>query len=241
MARIHIKRGLQRDRSYFLDATTVASTGTLSVVGSPFGNVGVCSRFFTFATGKSTNFLYQPNHRGSRMRSNLETNYIRNTKKEDAIVLFMKDLSQYYQLAPDKEFVFLPFPKRSVVHDIYMDSALPKERCHKSFFFRVWRENRLITHIKLRKHLLFALCDTCVDFRDLQLVHQTSAERFVLKKAQLEHHLFVKAERQLYYYRREKGANPLDDSMSMIVDAADQSKYALPYHHTATHASQKSL
>jgi hypothetical protein len=219
----------------------VATNRRLSVTGSPVDNIGVCAKFFVFATGKSTNFLYQPNHRSNQMIGDLETNYIRPTPKEDAICLFMKDLSQYYQLSPDKDFVFLPFPKRTVVHDIYMDSALDHQKCHRGFFLKVWRTNRLITHIKLRKHLLFALCDTCVDFRDLQLVHHTHAERLILKKAQLEHHLFVKAERQLYYYRRDKGANPLDDSLSMIVDAADQSLYALPYHHIATHTSQKSL
>jgi hypothetical protein len=224
-----------------LDAIDAATTGNLTASSQPRGNVPVCAKFFSFATGKSTNFLYQPNHVGSQMISDLETDIFRATIKEDAIVMFMKDIAQYYQLSPDKEFVFLPFPKRSVVYDIYLDQASPDQVCHRSFFLQVWRKNELITHIKLRKHLLFALCDTCVDFRDLQLVHHTHTERLLLKKAQLEHHNFVKMERQLYYYRREKGANPLDDSMSMIVDAADQQKYALPYHHIATHSSQKSL
>jgi hypothetical protein len=239
--RIQVNDALDRGRTYYLDAAEIATNNRLTLSGSPVGNVHVCVRFFAFATGKSTNFLYQPHHRTRDMLLNLESNVIRPTPKEDAIILFMKDLSQYYQLSPDKDFVFLPFPKRSVVHDIYMDTALDYEQCHRAFFLRVWRSNRLITHIKLRKHLLFALCDTCVDFRDLQLVHHTTAERLLLKRAQLEHHEFVKAERQLYYYRRDKGANPLDDSLSMIVDAADQSAYALPYHYITTHTSQKTL
>jgi hypothetical protein len=241
ISRIVDEPGLKRSRRYYLDDPDRVADGRLSVNCAPFGNIAVCAKFFAFAIGKSTNFLYQPSHLSSHMCENLETNIFRTSPKENAIVIFMKDIAQYYQLSPDKDFVFLPFPKRSVLHDIYMDQASENERCHRAFFLSVWRENALITHIKLRKHLLFALCDTCVDFRDLQMVHHSTADRLLLKKAQLAHHTFVKMERQLYYYRRAKGGNPLDDSMSMIVDAADQQKYALPYHHIATHSSQKAI
>jgi hypothetical protein len=241
VSRIHNRPDLERTRSYYLDSVSDATNDRLNVSSSPIHNVSVCAKFFAFATGKSTNFLYQPSHRSAEMLVDLETNYIRASPKEDAVVIFMKDIAQYYQLSPDKSFVFLPFPKRSVVWDIYMDQAQDDVQCHRAFFLQVWRRNALITHIKLRKHLLFALCDTCVNFRELQLVHKTTAERLLLRKAQLQHHTFIKLERQLYYYRKSKGCDPLDDCMSMIVDAADQAKYALPYHHTQSHSSQKAL
>jgi hypothetical protein len=75
----------------------------------------------------------------------------------------------------------------------------------------------------------------------MQLLHHTTAERKVLKAAQTAHHQFVKKERQLYYCRRGLGSSPAEDCVSMIIDAADQAKYALPYFHTATHSSQKCL
>jgi hypothetical protein len=241
ISRIENVRGLKRSRRYYLDPPDKVADGSLSVHCAPHGNTPVCAEFFSFAVGKSKNFLYQPAHRSKNMIEILEPNIFRSRPKEDAIVVFMKDIAQYYQLSPDKDFVFLPFPKRSVLHDIYMDQASESEKCHPGFFLYTWRKNPLITHIKLRKHLQFALCDTCVDFRDLQMVHHSTADRLILKRAQLAHHTFVKMERQLYYYRRAKGGDPLDDSMSMIVDAADQQKYALPYHHIATHSSQKAI
>jgi hypothetical protein len=229
-----------RHRKYYLEIPDDCEK-EFQLIIRPRGNQPVCCNFFCFATGKSKNFLYQPNHPGHDVRLNIETIIDKPTPKEDAIVLFMKDLSRFYQLSPDDDSVYLPFPKRRVVHQIYKDQVARALLCHHGYFCHVWKKNPLITHIKLRKHLRFALCDTCVEFRDLQLIHKTTAERVVLKKAQLEHHYFIKRERQLYYCRRSRGADPTDDSMSMIVDAADQSKYALPYHYQATHSTQAAL
>jgi hypothetical protein len=242
--RIFRKPGLAtRCRKYYLEPPDLAEEGidAFQLTVRPCDNMTVCTQFFCFATGKSTNFLYQPNHPGSAMHLNIETTIDRTTAKEDAIVLFMRDLKRYYQLSPDDDNVYLPFPKRRTVHQIYADQVESNLLCHHGYFCKIWRQNPLISNIKLRKHLRFALCDTCVEFRELQLIHKTSTEREVLKKAQLEHHRFIKKERQLYYCRRARGADPDSDCMSMIVDAADQSKYALPYHYTATHSTSKAL
>jgi hypothetical protein len=241
LGRLSEKAGLERCREYFLDPPSVAENGQLTTRPRPSGNVPVCAKFFTFATGKSTNFLYQPSQAGRSLVLNIERDIFRVTPKEDAVAIFLKDISEYYQLSPDSNLIFLPFPKRATVHQIYADQAEADLQCHKAYFLQVWRKNPLCNHIKLRKHLRFALCDTCVDFRDLQMKPQTYIQRLILKKAQLEHHAFVKKERQLYVWRRERGRDPNQDVVSMIVDAADQAKYALPYHHIATHESQKAL
>ena len=165
----------------------------------------------------------------------------RPTTKEDAIVLFMDELSGYYQMAPDSDFVFLPFPKRAFVHQVYQGQAVPGLTVNKSYFMKVWRTNPLCNRVKLRRHLRFALCDDCVDYRERELEQPTGQERAALKKDMVEHYNFVKLERQLYYIRRAKGVDPLVDAMSMIVDAADQRLYALPYFHVATHSSNKAL
>jgi hypothetical protein len=224
-----------------MDAPATIEDGLLEDRPRPFSNVPVCAKFFCFATGKSTNFLYQPCHPGSALALETSVDRMRPSPVEDAIVVFMCDLGSYYQLSPDTDLIFLPFPKRKFVHQLYMDEAPVEMNCTLPYFLSVWRKSPLTTHIKLRKHLRFALCDECIEFRDLQLKHQSSADRLELKNAQIKHHKFVKCERQLYYCRRDKGRDPAYNAMSMIVDAADQSKYALPYFHIATHSSQKAF
>jgi hypothetical protein len=239
--RIYDTPGLERSRTYYLDPQGFAIGSQLEVSPKPDGNNLVCAKFFTFATGKSMNFLYQPGRDEKKLVVDTEGTVWRKSPKEDNIVIFLRDLSEYYQVSPDNNFIFLPFANRRVVHGIFIEQAPPEDTVHPTYFMQTWRKNPLCKHIKLRKHLRFALCDTCVEFRDLQLQHQTVVERMALKAAQLAHHQFVKAERQLYYVRRDRGVNEAMDAMSMIVDAADQQKYALPYHHIATHSSQKAL
>jgi hypothetical protein len=237
--RMFIDPRFERGRQYFVDAPELIEEGLLMDAPRPYNNTHVCSKFFCFITGKSTNFLYQPSQAGAVMRLDISQNIVRPTPKEDAIVLFLLDLRQYYQLSPDNDMVFLPFPRRQFVWQLHMDDCADDERCRKSYFLRVWRTNPLTRNIKLRKHLRFALCDECIEFRELTLLDQTAVERAALKIAQVLHHRFVKWERQLYYIRRARGCDPAVSAMSMIVDAADQSDYAMPYFYNATHSSQK--
>jgi hypothetical protein len=228
-----------RGRQYFVDAPDLIEAGLLMDAPRPYDMTRVCAQFFAFITGKSNNFLYQPKQGGATMTLDISKNVARATPKEDAIVLYMLDLRQYYQLSPDNEMVFLPFPRRKFVWQLYMDDCAVDAQCKKEYFLQVWRTNPLTSHIKLRKHLRFALCDECIQFRELTLLDQTAVERAALKTAQVAHHIFVKCERQLYYIRRARGSDPAVSAMSMIVDAADQSDYALPYFYNATHSSQK--
>jgi hypothetical protein len=234
----------ERARRYFLDSPrqSVKVNGIrLYGMPNPKAKIAVCVKFFKFVIGKSTNFLYQPGYRGREMVETAAKFRFRRSPKTDAVVLFMMDIAQYYQLSPDKKFIFLPFAKRQFVYDLYQEKADKALHCGKQFVLAVWRENALCNHIKLRKHLLFALCDTCVEFRDVQLLKHTHAERMSLRRAQIQHHDFIMDERRLYYWRRGIDRNGNEDAMSMIVDAADQQKYALPYHHVATHLTQKAL
>ena len=233
--------GTRRTRTYFLDAESTATADLLSLNPSPSGNTQVCAKFFGFVVNKSANYLYQPTRPGKAMVELMSQARFHPTRKEDAVVLFMNELSGYYQMAPDSEFVFLPFPKRAFVHQVFQNQAAPENQVDHSYFMKVWRTNPICTRIKLRRHLRFALCDDCVDFREQELEQPTGKARADLKKSMVDHYDFVKLERQLYYIRRAKGVDPLVDAMSMIVDAADQRLYALPYFHVATHSSNKAL
>ena len=204
-------------------------------------NTRVCAKFFSFVLDRSNNYLYQPGTPGKPMVVDIANLHPRKTPKEDTVVQFMAELSQYYQLSPDSNFIFLPFPSRRDVHAIMNAEVEPSLHCGYPYFLKTWRANSLITHIKLRKHLRFALCDECVAFREAQLKANSHAELLALKDAQLQHHKEVKLERQKYYIRRDRGIDPLRSCMSMIVDAADQRLYALPYFYASTHSSQKCL
>ena len=231
----------KRGRQYYLDPPEAAEAGTLHPQPRPIDNKRVCAKFFSFAVGKSNNFLYQPSTPTKTMAMDLHTSIFRKSPKEDMVVGFMQELSQYYQLSPDKDFIFLPFPKRSHVYTVMTGEVDPSRICQESYFLRVWRHSGLCSHIKLRKQLRFALCDVCVEFRERQLTQLSIPERLQMKKAQVDHHQFVKMERQCYYLRQDRGIAPHIDAMSMIVDAADQSRYALPYCYISTHSSQKAL
>ena len=79
--------------------------------------------------------MYQPAQPGYDIVLDTYFDPMRQTPKEDAVVRFMKDLGDYYQLSPDKHLVFLPFPKRKFVHHLYMDEATDDEKCHPQFFY----------------------------------------------------------------------------------------------------------
>jgi hypothetical protein len=46
----------------------------------------------------------------------------------------------------------------------HTDNALEKPFCSKQYFCHAWKSDQL-RHIKIRKHLRFSLCDTCVELR----------------------------------------------------------------------------
>ena len=104
-----------------MDPPDIIEDGLLANRPRPFRNVTVCAKFFCFATGKSNNFMYQPAQPGNEIVLDTYFDPMRQTPKEDAIIRFMKDLGDYYQLSPDSHLVFLPFPKRRFVHHLYMD------------------------------------------------------------------------------------------------------------------------
>ena len=73
-----------------------------------------------------------------------------------------------------------------------MDEIAVLYHSSASYFMEIWRQNPLVSHIKLRRHLKFALCDECVRFRELQMLHMSTVERDALRRAQVLHQIFVK-------------------------------------------------
>jgi hypothetical protein len=166
----------------------------------------------------------------------------RTRPKFDAVVLWLLGIAAYYQMSPDSNFTFLPFPRR---HDVYNLCLLDLRReegdeeysIDESHFMKTWREHRDTSNIKLRKHLRFAICDTCVKFRDLKDYSQDHQEKQQILAAEIKHHNFIKDERLTYYSRIQKGIKPFIDCVSIIADGADNGRYAVPYHHVRSHTS----
>jgi hypothetical protein len=162
---MHVAPRGMRKRRYYLDDPTSIEQGEIGKYLSPDGSIQVCAHFFSFVTGKSMNFLYQPGESGSEMVEDIQCSRWRKCLKDDAITQFLRDISKFYQMSPDTADVYLPFPKRSVVASIYNKQAETSLKCHEGYFITVWRRNPLSKHIKLRKHLRFALCDELLDLK----------------------------------------------------------------------------
>ena len=146
---------------------------------------------------------------------------VRKRAKFNQIVMWLLGIAAFYQLSPDSNFTFLPFPRRRDVFNLFlveMQEEDEKFKYDKSTFFKTWRIHPDTNDIKLRKHLRFAMCDTCIKFRELREQTTDSIAQKDLFKLQRQHHDFVKNERTCYYCRRAKGEDANQDFLSMIVD-----------------------
>jgi hypothetical protein len=261
-----IKGNGKRGGKFFLDRPDLLRTpGYLSPASFTHERHGnqVCSRFFTWATGTSNQFIAsvwdEPRPRVSNRRAE--------DTKETRVLNWLTDLGRMYQQQPDSDIVILPFVDRATVHKVRRDRrnhtqrgapsqkqppppspAAPqlyasdcKDRgtkcCSATYFNKVWRQNPSSFLLKLRRHLRFAKCSTCVFFREKRAELHDPLAVSVLQDMVRSHHLEVKQERLAYYLRRDLAKNFPKKYLSLIIDGADQSKFELPYlkemdHHT---------
>ena len=159
--------------------------------------------------------------------------------KQWEVEQWLVDLSKYYQVQPDSDIILLPFANRASVYDIYKVDEDNDQRVSKSYFLKTWRTSRFTKHIRLRKHLRFTKCDTCVELRERKsrTMDRTKLER--VRQEEFEHYQFVKAERGGYYKRRLFTCKYPDRALSLIIDGADWYNYAIPYFATKTHETSK--
>ena len=90
--------------------------------------------------------------------------------------------------------------------------------------------------LKLRAWLPFAKCDQCMEHRSKKAGEKDPAARKVLDEEQRAHINFVKRERLSYRLRQLESISS-NQYLSMIVDGADQAKYAMPYTCSKSHTS----
>ena len=117
------------------------------------------------------------------------------------------------------------FPTDPIGTEPYMPSF--------QYFKKVWRTDDRLSHIRLRKHMQFALCDKCVrfysDFMNLRSSPDQEHKADVQRKAQA-HWQFVRQERDSYYMRRNGAISAPKSSFSAILDGADQSAFGCPHY-----------
>jgi hypothetical protein len=111
------------------------------------------------------------------------------------------------------------------------------ETLQAAYFFKLWREDPKCSHIKVRRHLRFAKCATCVALRERRAKTRDPQDLEDLNKEVREHHNMVKEERAAYYLRRLQAVQQPQKYMSVIIDGADQSRFHLPHFKELSHAN----
>jgi hypothetical protein len=170
--------------------------------------------------------------------------------KQDAIRQWLGELEQFHEYMPDtvgagravehdgesskRTGVMIPYPSKLEVWQAYKDDIAKRPRmahtpfitiATMSYFLSTW--NFYLPHIKLRKHMRFSKCDTCVELRTKIGAFENRDEKLRLKyRAEFREHLAgMKRERLLYHQKRTEAATFGSDTLSIIFDGADQGAY----------------
>ena len=207
--------------------------------------VRVCRQFFMWVFSISNNKLDQPTMEGefSVAMSGPRVPSWYDLGACDAIEVWLKNYAQGHLFDPSHENRIILFvATREAVYEEYCDAFKKKQFLYfpkdkkgvpflpsQTYFLKVWRTSAALKKIVLRKFLKFTLCDKCVHFRDMRRVVLGDAEREALNRDAQQHRKYVREERNSYYWRRLLAQERKDEFLSIIIDGADQSAYALPH------------
>lgn len=151
----------------------------------------------------------------------------------DSIINFIERLaSQTASHMPDRDEMHLPFINKVHVYEKFIEEfkiLYPvRTTPSSSYFYSVWKAN--CSHIKVRKASRFTKCGTCERLRSaLQqaVSRRLSTHDLLVEKA--EHLSFVNRERREYKRKSELAALYPTEYLSVVIDGADQSAFALPH------------
>ena len=197
-----------------------------------------CRDYFNWVLGISRDRIDQPgspeqffNPEAAR-NGRLRANATRPAKVWNLVVQWLLVIATFYLHDPTKPQIYLPFAHRKAVHDLFETEHHNEEEeqiCHPSYFNYIWANDPGIAHIRLRKHLRFALCPLCVKFMSARYHTMAEVDRNKLKTSEFLHSRFVRAERQSYYNRRRLACLHKTEYFSVIIDGADQAAYSMPH------------
>ena len=201
--------------------------------------------YWLWAYDCSRNFVYQPGHTDKKMKvdrkPNVSAHRTSASRKLSLIVSWLLALASMYQFSPDSQNILLPFRNKAAVFGLFVHELEMKQEpstCSLSYFRNVWSSEEDVRHIKIRKHLRFAICDTCVELREqFEKARGNDKERQRLKNEIRRHVKFVRKQRRSYKARCDKAMQQPSEYLSLIFDAADQAAYGLPYFGIKSHSS----
>jgi len=141
---------------------------------------------------------------------------------------------------PDKEEIHLPPGSMRDLHLAYVDEVAIQVPDHLpityDYFTRVFHTH--FSHVKIPATKRFASCDTCASLKRQLEATLDPLQRQRLQQAKYDHNQFVIRERAKYYKHRRKARTHPERYMSMIVDAMDQAKTAIPKPKRATSSTK---
>ena len=140
---------------------------------------------------------------------------------------------QVGDVMPDEQQIITPRRERKDEYDEYEAALGTKDAVHYSTFCQVLREHPLMQNIKQARWLAnFQGCTTCVTSNNSVKAALASGDRqrIIDSKAKRRAHInLTRCERLHYYQRRERGRDPSDDSISIIIDKMDSDKTTVPW------------
>jgi len=156
-----------------------------------------CRDYFDWVLNISRDRISQPgsgtpqyNPEAAR-NGRLRANATRPAKVWHMVVQWLLVIATFYLHDPTKPHIYLPFAHRQAVHDLFESEHHVEDHeekiCHPSYFNYVWANDPGLTHIRLRKHLRFALCPLCVKYMSARYHTMAEMDRNKLKAAEFAH------------------------------------------------------
>lgn len=136
----------------------------------------------------------------------------------------------------NKTEIRLPYPSKTMVYDIYKnfvenkDTTSTDKPLSLAAATRTWKHDEELRHIKLAKYKEgFSKCDVCCQYAIDSSLQMTAAEREALDIKFYSHICETRKERTQYYASKCKALLHPEDCLSLIMDAMDQRKTAIPF------------
>lgn len=152
---------------------------------------------------------------------------------KSGVIAFLRILAdEVADEIPNSNERHLPHGNKQLVFLMYQDNERRYSRsaCTQSHFYQTWKE--FAGNIKCRRSHGFTVCDTCTQFKEklLSVARCTGKEREreVLRKGFGNHLLQVRTERAEYRMVQTMSTERPNEVLSVIIDGADQAKFALP-------------
>jgi hypothetical protein len=230
-------------QTYHLDHPDILKQSGPKQVPQPGELVPCCQKFFKWSLAVSGNLIHGTRQSPRQVSANGQVfrKRVRDEPKWTLAKRWLVEESYVADKQPDNDHCHLPFSNRAAVHRSYVNHLDMRNRgdsISQKYFLKGWRTDKETKHIKVRKWMRFAQCTVCLKHREKRDKERNKEERRILDLAFLEHVRDVKRERGGYYLRRRNAVEHPDDSLSLIIDGADQSKFHLPYHREVDHRTQ---